>query len=77
MVLQQVAKLVEDVRGRAVGLLPAQVVVRAHDLDQLVREVVLAARARVHHHRRPHGRRRHGQHADEHPVGAHKRDVKP
>jgi hypothetical protein len=52
--LQHCHEVVEQVLRRAGGELALEVVVGAHDLDQLVRQVVLTPRAAVHHHARPH-----------------------
>ena len=72
MVLQQVRKVVENVRRRTLLLHPGEVRTGADDVGQLVGEVVLAHAAAKLGHTRAHLRRRHGQHGKHHPVGLRK-----
>eukprot|EP00958_Prasinococcus_capsulatus_P026051 scaffold4543_cov350-Prasinococcus_capsulatus_cf.AAC.1 len=77
VVLQHLLEVLEEVlRGAQLLLLP-QPVVGAHDLRQLVRQVVLGARGGVHHDARADRGRRHGQHREHHPVGARVARVEP
>ena len=66
--LEELLKLVDDVRGRAFLFKLAERRVGANDLGELVRQVVLAAhRTAVDRDRRAHGRRRHRQDGQDHP----------
>ena len=69
VVLQQLRELPDDVLRRAVLFLPLEVFVRAHNLHELHRQVILRSRGRVERHRGSHGVRRHGHDAQDEPRG--------
>ena len=73
--LQQVCELPNHVSRRAVCNLLAQVGVRADNLSQFVRQVILAAARIVDTHTWPHIGRRHRQDSEHHPVRARVRGV--
>ena len=69
MILQQLGELLHHVLRRAVLLLPLQVLVRADNLHELHREVILRPRAAVERHGRAHRVRRHRQRLEHKPRG--------
>mmetsp|Transcript_10070 Transcript_10070/g.31758 ORF Transcript_10070/g.31758 Transcript_10070/m.31758 type:complete len:430 (+) Transcript_10070:3040-4329(+) len=77
VVLQLLQELLLRLRRLAAPDAVQQRLVRTHNVRVLVRQIVLAARSAVCHHRRPHRRRRHRQHRDHHPVRPSKARVEP
>ena len=69
VILQQLGELLHHVLRRAVLLLPLQVLVRADNLHELHREVILRPRAAVERHGRAHRVRRHRHRLEHKPRG--------